>query len=551
MRLDARITQSTIRNFPSVPIYGGTLRVVDAALNEQFSFQFALHADVAARISVSAVAPEGWSVRIRRVGLVPMSHHNTGISHNRADLDGIGQIPGLVPDPLFDESFALVGESETVSFWFTVVPAEDAKPGKYEISVQGTLSDISDPSKPIGYPVSRVFTVKLHNIRIAPRHDFDVTHWLYCDCLIDRYGTDLFDERFWEIAGRYFRDVVAHGQNVIYVPLFTPPLDSDKRPSQLLKVTRVRNGKYAFDWADVRRYVETAKKCGLEKFEWCHLFGQWGCRTALRVYKGQGRDEMPLWPADTPATSPTYRSFLAQLLPEFRKFLEEEGIFEKSLFHLSDEPNGDEAKENYRAAKAMMSDLAPWMRFCDAVSHLDFGKEGLVDTPVPTVSTALDFLDAGIDCWCYYCCGPREDYLQHLMDTPLSKIAMHGFVLYRWPVRGFLHWGLNYWNRCQTREPIDPFSITDAGAWQRGWAYGDPFLVYPGKDGPIDSIRWEIFGEAMQDYALLQTLDIDRNCLLLDPIRDFHDFPKSPSWRLSSKRRLYAIANRRAAKAGL
>ena len=166
--------------------------------------------------------------------------------------------------------------------------------------------------------------------------------------------------------------------------------------------------------------------------------------------------------------------------------------------------------------------------------------------PVPTISTALDFHKEGIESWCYYCCGPRGEFLQHLMDTPLAKIAMHGFLFYRWPFKGFLHWGLNYWNVSQTRTLIDPYMTSDGQAWYRGWAYGDTFYVYPGEKGPVDSIRWEVFAESLQDYALLQTLGVDRDDKLLAPLKSFADFPKDAAWRKAAKARLYKLAERAA-----
>ena len=120
---------------------------------------------------------------------------------------------------------------------------------------------------------------------------------------------------------------------------------------------------------------------------------------------------------------------------------------------------------------------------------------------------------------------------------------MHGFLFWRWPFLGFLHWGLNYWNQRGTRTPIDPFAVCDAGAWPI-WAYGDTFLIYPGPDGPIDSMRWEVFAEAMQDYALLQTLGVARDNAILAPLRSFSDFPKDAEWRLAARRRLFALAER-------
>jgi hypothetical protein len=166
----------------------------------------------------------------------------------------------------------------------------------------------------------------------------------------------------------------------------------------------------------------------------------------------------------------------------------------------------------------------------DALTDINFAKQGLTDMPVPSITTALSFVKAKIPCWCYYCCGPRGKYLNRLMDTPLSKIAMHGFLFYRWPFKGFLHWGYNYWQKQWTRELIDPFTVSDGGGYP-GWAYGDTFVVYPGPGGPIDSMRWEVFSLALQDYALLQSAGIDPSHKLFKPIKSFKNFPRKQNWR--------------------
>jgi len=178
------------------------------------------------------------------------------------------------------------------------------------------------------------------------------------------------------------------------------------------------------------------------------------------------------------------------------------------------------------------------MRVMDALTDIEYARRGLTDMPIPSIRTALDFVEAEIPSWCYYCCGPRGAYINRLLDTPLPKIAMHGVLFYRWPFKGFLHWGYNYWYRSQTRTLIDPYTVQDGLAWQRGWAYGDPFVVYPGPDGPVDSMRWEVFGESLQDYALLQTLGIPRDHGLLAAVKSFQDFPKTESWRRDMRRKL-------------
>ncbi len=85
---------------------------------------------------------------------------------------------------------------------------------------------------------------------------------------------------------------------------------------------------------------------------------------------------------------------------------------------------------------------------------------------------------------------------------------------------------------------IDPYTVQDGLAWASGWAYGDTFLVYPGPDGPVDSMRWEVLSEGLQDYSLLQTLGVRRDDSLFAPIISFADFPKSEDWRLAARRRL-------------
>jgi hypothetical protein len=488
------------------------------------SFQLVLRLEDEERrvVRVEAEGPQGWSVRIRRVGYVPVRHHNTP---NDVDTDGVAQIPGYVPDPLFDETEMLLPQGETHAFWITVQPGKGV-PGEHRLRLRVILEN--------GEPITRTVMVRLHGLVLEPRKGFAITHWFYADALIDWYKTNLFDDRFWRIFSAYARDVVTHGQDTLYVPVFTPPLDGVKRPSQLLDVKRTGADTYAFDWRDVKRYVDLAKAEGVAQFEWTHFFTQWGARHALRIYEGQGRSEHLLWDPETGATSVTYRAFLGQYLPALYRFLQQEEILDRSLFHVSDEPHVEHLPQ-YRDDRELLRELAPWMSVMDALSDVDFGREGLTDMPIPSITKALDFEAAGIPSWCYYCCGPRGLYLNRLLDTPLPKIAMHGFLFYRWPFQGFLHWGYNYWYESQTRTLIDPYTVQDGKAWLRGWAYGDPFMVYPGSDGPVDSLRWEVFGESLQDYRLLQTLAIARDHPLFKPIHSFADFPKTAAWRASAR----------------
>lgn len=534
MSISACVVPSSVRIFQKTPVLSRRKTfTLETALNERSSFQVAVRNAGAVQhacVRLEAAAPAGLDMRVRRVGYVPLPHLNTPVEADDADLEGRDYLPGFVPDPLFDECEVTIPPLETHAFWVTVTPNRKARPGRHTIEL--TISPV------FGDTVTLSADVVLHDIRLAKRRGFPITHWFYADALLDWYQLEPFEKAFWPIAERYLRNYTGHGLDTVYLPLFTPPLDGDKRPTQLLRVKRRGPHSYSFDWRDVKKWVDLARKCGVQRFECVHLFRQWGVKLAPNIYEGQGQGEKLLWKPDTGAVSKTYRLFLSQLLPRLERFLKEEGILKKTFFHVSDEPHGDEHIENYQKARALLAELAPWMKVMDALTDIRFGSEGLTDMPVPSITTALDFHEAGIPSWCYYCCGPRGKYLNRLLDTPLAKIAMHGLLFYRWPFKGFLHWGYNYWNLSQTRTLIDPFTVSDGGAYGRGWAYGDPFVVYPGPDGPIDSIRWEVFAESLQDYALAQTVGLDRDDPRLAALKSFEDFPKNAEWRTRLRKEL-------------
>ena len=530
MAVQCWLSDTSRRFFPNSPAETKKTLTGDFALNERFSFQVLLrHEDNPVKAGVTATAEPGWEIRVRNIGYVPVRHANTPVMNNPEDGDYGNGLPGFVPDPLYDMDSILLPAFETHGFWISVVPPADAKAGQHAIRIQ-----ISVEGKDIA---TLQYKAVLHDIKLKPRKDFHITHWFYADSLVAEYNVRAFSEEFWPICEAYVRNYVAHGLDTLYVPAFTPPLDGVKLPTQLLVIKRLKKG-YSFDWSLVTRWLQMARKCGITHFEWVHPFTQWGVSSAIRIYEGAQEEEKLLFPDGTPATSPEYKAFLTQFFQELHELLKKEKLLTKSYFHVSDEPHGEEHKANYQKARAMLKEIAPWMKTMDALTDIVFAKEKLTDLPVPSISTAIDFVKEDIECWCYYCCGPRGAYLNRLMDTPLAKIGMHGILFYRWPFKGFLHWGFNYWFQSSTRNLLDVYTEQDGLTWP-SWAYGDPFQVYPGPDGkPVDSIRWEVFSESLQDYQLLQTLDIHRDSPLLADVKNFADFPKQADWRRKLRKKL-------------
>ncbi len=526
----AWLCDSLQRVFPSSTPRRARL-CLDVARGETFSFQLAVIPESPLVLSAVVTADSGLTARVRRVGYVPLPRRSPVATPRNTE--GYHVIPGLVPDPLFEDFSEPLPPTTASAYWVSGAVAPDCRPGLKRVRVV-----LSAPNAGGKEEVALSADIRVHPVRLQPRRDFDVTHWLYADALCDWYKTDPWTARFWQIVQPYMRDLVSHGQNVISVPLFTPPLDGVKRPTQLLGVRRTGRNAYAFDWTQVLRWIRTARRCGFEKFEWYHLFSQWGAEHAIRIYRKQRGEDILLWPPETSASGATYRAFLAQLLPEMHQFLSRERLLDRSLFHLSDEPHGDRHLENYRKARALLRELAPWMKVMDALSDIRFAREHLVDMPIPSLHVARQFWKEQIPCWHYFA-GGGKNYLSRRLETPLAVIRMSGWLLHRFQARGFLHWGYNYWYQSQTRNLIDPFHES-AGATP-GWTHGGPFVVYPGPDGPLDSIRWEVFAESLQDYQLLQTLDIPPSAFAGE-LRDYNRFPMSADWIRRHRRRLLETA---------
>jgi hypothetical protein len=513
--------ESSLKRVYPLSTAGSTNLSLLGARNGKISFQICTRNQQDHPIDVRCTlsGPDDIQPLIRVAGLVPLPHLTPNTAES--ELDGNGVLPGMTPDPLFPENHVQIGPFESRSFWITVTIPSTATPGLHQM--HASLAWEKD-----GQHADLIIPLDVSQFTIQPRRDFHVTHWWRGEATWDYYKTGMFDDRWYELTKGQLVDMLNHGSDVIYVPVFFDRREIFKHPCQLLKITEPAHGKYEFDWSEVKKFTDLCKAVGFKNFEWSHLWIYWGVQNPIRAYKQNGTNYVLLWPPDISGFSETYLNFLRQFLPAFHDFLAKEHLLDFSYFHLSDEPGGD-AVDRYRKARQILHEIAPWMKVMDALSDIRYGREGITDMPVPMVSAADNYIKEGIPHWVYYCCWPEGAYLNRFMDTPLPKVRMSGWLFYRLGAKGFLHWGYNYWDKMASEQAGDPFHDGSNGDWP-GIPYGDPFEVYPGTNAPIDSIRWEVFAESLQDYAILQTAGIKPEDPLLSSIKSYSDFPKSEQW---------------------
>jgi hypothetical protein len=278
-----------------------------------------------------------------------------------------------------------------------------------------------------------------------------------------------------------------------------------ERPTvQLVGVSREED-RYTFDFSRLERWIRLCRSKGIKYFEFSHLFTQWGAKHAPKIMATVDGEEKRIFGWDTDAAGEEYTGFLTQFIPELVRWIRSHGLEERSYFHISDEPNLN-AMPSYTRASTLVRSLLRDFPIIDALSEYEFYAAGLLTHPVVSTEHIGRFIEnEAANLWAYYCCCEYKDGLSNrFFNMPSSRTRIIGVQLYKFDIQGFLHWGYNHWYSQKSVKPIDPFKVTDA---DHGFPSGDAFLVYPGKEGPIGSIRLAVLREAMQDIRALRLLE--------------------------------------------
>ena len=347
-----------------------------------------------------------------------------------------------------------------------------------------------------------------------PECGIPVTQWIHIDSICAYHRVAPFTEAFYEMFGRYLDSYILHSGNMLYTPLFTPPLNTpcgEERMTVQTVGVKIAEGEYEFDFTELEKYIDFARVHGIKYFELSHLATQWGAQFCPKIMAEEHGEIKRIFGWDTPSDGDAYRKFLEAFLPRLDAFLQGKGISDQCFVHISDEPR-KEHFSSYAALSALVRKHMKNYKILDAMSDPSFYREGVVDIPVVALSGYEKFtaeMDAvRAEKWVYYCMEEGREYLSNcFFNMPLQRLRVLGFQLWLNGIRGFLHWGFNFYFDYNSRFLLDPHHRTDAGG---AYPSGDSFVVYPDYPSPhsrvMDSVRLEVFDEAISDYRSLLLL---------------------------------------------
>lgn len=450
--------------------------------------------------------------------------------------------PGLYPDLLNPLADFLSAGKQWQTVWITVNPERKTlSSGQYPI----TLSFVGEEGKPLA---NETFNLSILNCTL-PEQTLIHTMWFHTDCLATWYKDEVFSEAHWTRIGQFMRNAAKHGINMILTPIFTPPLDTEvggERPTvQLVDVVQ-EGDQYRFGFDRLKRWVSLSLESGFKYFEFAHLFTQWGAKHAPKIVAEVNGEEKRIFGWDTDATGPEYENFLDQFLPALVGFIRENGLEKVSYFHVSDEPSV-EAIPFYENASRILKKHLKGFPIMDALSSYSFYEKGLVERPIPASNHIEPFLENNVpDLWTYYCVSQWDKVSNRFFNMPSARNRILGIQLYKFQIKGFLQWGYNFYYSQYSKYPIDPFVVTDSG---KAFPSGDPFVVYPGEDGPLDSLRFEVFHDALQDLRALNRLEerIGRDKVIeileegLDNPITFKEYPREAEWLLNKREQINSM----------
>jgi hypothetical protein len=135
---------------------------------------------------------------------------------------------------------------------------------------------------------------------------------------------------------------------------------------------------------------------------------------------------------------------------------------------------------------------------------------------------------AGERFWWYVCTGPKAPYCTLFIDHPATEMRVWLWQTWQRKIDGILVWETNYWTSPTAYPDTQQDPYEDPMSWQTGysaakgskhpWGNGDGRFVYPPQSqagaapgqpilaGPVDSIRWEMLRDGIEDYQYLVIL---------------------------------------------
>ncbi len=464
----------------------GTEAGTEAFRNEIVSMQFAVRSArtlkpfkaVCAAAAGAKTLPCSW-VEIRYPGYVPVVERGE-----------------LMADPLIPSPPAEIKPNWTQGVWLTISVPRDAAAGDYK----GAL-EIHAGSE------SKRFELSLHVFDFTlpgrTQGKFELNIWQDPAAVARVAQVPLWSPEHWKLLEAYTRNLAAHGQksistSIVYDPWrsqtgFVYPSMVQWRFPGVYKAGEA--SKFQFDFSVFDRYVEMMMKAGIDKSIQCFSMVDGPGHTSLCNIGYTDTTTGKLQVCPTHVGDEAYRDVWGAFLPALVRHLKQHDWLSRTYMGFDEKPQAI-----MNGIFSVLKADAPELKI--SLSGGSSSEESATAGDLVLYYGALrnraavrklleERRTVGTTTF-YTACGTASP--NTFIYSPQWESRLLPWIAFQNGLAGYARWAYQSWPADVWKQP------------ESRWHSGDSFLVYPGKDGPIDSTRWELLRQGIEDYEALEML---------------------------------------------
>ncbi len=329
--------------------------------------------------------------------------------------------------------------------------------------------------------------VEVYSARIPDLHyaSFGMVNWLNINEICAQHHVKTDDPAFEEILIRYIDNQLEMRNTQLQIPSGVPVRDE--------------SGKVvSFDFSLAEKVGSIALKRGFQ-----YILGGFVAR--FNVWNE--KTHYLLWDRDVSVASHEGYRQLKIYFSETQKLLLRNGWHGQYMQTLVDEPQFPNS-DHYRVLSSICRRFLPGVPIHDPVESTELdGALDIWDVKQAVYEKYLDeyrsLQELGEEMWLYTCGFPAGKVMNRVMDLPLTASLLPMWMCYLYDCKGFLHWGYNvhtetpFEKTCYQPEPDHP---------EIAYPAGNAHIVYPGKEGPMWSVRAMLQRIGAEDYELFSLL---------------------------------------------
>lgn len=358
---------------------------------------------------------------------------------------------GLWPDPLEEKTSFAVSKGTVQPIWIEVYAPAGTLPGDYSGSITLQFTESQSAKIPL--------KVHVWNLSLPETPTLRTAFGFYDNRLRKMYPQEKgeksqeYNGRIYELKKKYYMDMIRHK----VMPIGNFDLD---------------NG---FTIKEIKFYTSL----GLNAF----AVGKHGSNFGNN------------WPKE-----PEKLTELMSVYKGYAQLLKASELIDKAYIYTFDEPpygnaGVDEVTKAIHGADPDLKNMICFHMLPNPESYPGWGDDidiWCIRNAVFTEKIAKFYKDKGKEVWMYVS-SPEWPYPSLVIDYPAVGHRITPWMCWKYGATGYLSWCINFWENSPWEKPMG----------EKFKQNGNGFLYYPGKNGPVASIRLKVTRDGIDDYEYL------------------------------------------------